>query len=304
MSPGYPGRLVSRAVLLAGVLAISTAAVLIRLCDAPSLVIAAYRLGIASLVVVPVELVRTRGLPSRRDLGWCVLSGLFLSAHFAAWISSLAYTSVASSVVLVTTNPLFVGLFSWWVLREPPGRRTAAGIALGMVGATAIGWGDFRGGAAPLLGDALALLGALAASAYLLTGRVARRRLATHTYVAWTYGCCALFLCAATVAAGLPLGPYPPETLGYLVLLALVPQLVGHTAINWSLAHLTAPTVSVAILGEVVGASLLAWWVLGEVPGLTTVAGGALICTGIVLALGRGETAAVARADIPGPAKP
>jgi drug/metabolite transporter (DMT)-like permease len=286
-----PGRLVSRTVLLVGVLAVSTAAVLIRLCEAPSLVIAAYRLAIASLVVVPAELVRTRALPARRDLGWCVLAGLFLSAHFAAWISSLAYTTVASSVVLVTTNPLFVGLFSWWVLREPPGRRTVAGIVLGMAGAVWIGWGDFQGGPDPLLGDALALLGAAAASAYLLTTRVARRRLATHTYIAWTYGSCALFLLAATVAAGLPLAPYPWETLGFLVLLALVPQLIGHTSINWSLAHLTAPTVSVAILGEPIGASLLAWWVLGEVPGLGTVAGGALICTGIVLALGRGEPA-------------
>lgn len=281
-----PGRLLSRAVLLAGVLAISTSAVLIRLCDAPSLVIAAYRLTFAALVVVPVELARTRTLPTRRDLGWCVLSGLFLSVHFAAWISSLAYTSVASSVVLVTTNPLFVGLFSWWVLGEPPGRRTGAGIGLGMAGAITIGWGDLGGGSAPLLGDALALLGAVAASAYLLTTRVARRRLPIHTYSAWTYGSCAVFLLAATVAAGLPLGPYPVETFGYLVLLALVPQVIGHTAINWSLAHLAAPTVAVAILGEVLGASLLAWWVLGEVPRGPTVAGGALICTGIVLALG------------------
>ena len=283
--------LLTRAVLITGVLAVSTAAVLIRLCDAPSLVIAAYRLAIASLVVVPLELVRTRGLPSRKDLGWCVLSGLFLSAHFAAWISSLAYTTVASSVVLVTTNPLFVGLFSWWVLREPPGRRTVAGIALGMAGAVAIGWGDFSGGTSPLLGDGLALLGAVAASAYLLTGRVARRRLGTHTYIAWTYGSCALFLLAATTVAGLPLAPYPRETIGFLILLALVPQLVGHTAINWSLAHLTAPTVAVVILGEPIGATLLAWWVLGEVPSLATVLGGVLICTGIVLALGRDSTA-------------
>jgi drug/metabolite transporter (DMT)-like permease len=272
-------------VLCAGIAAVSTAAVLIRLADAPPLVIAAYRLGIASAILVPVELAASGRLPARVELGWCALAGFFLAVHFAAWITSLSFTSVASSVVLVTLNPIFVGLLSRWFLRERLSRRTVAGIAVGVTGAALVGWGDFGAGPAPLLGDALALLGALAASAYLLTGRAARRRLGIRTYSTWAYAAAALLLLGAALGAGLPLHPYPAATLGAMALLALVPQLIGHTALNWALAHLSAATVAVVILGEPIGASILAYWILGELPSLSTLAGGGLILAGIGLAL-------------------
>lgn len=287
-SPASHRRAPVRAVLLAGIGAISTAAVLVRLCQAPALVIAAWRLAIAAALLLPFELWRSRSVPARRDLGWCALSGLFLALHFGAWIASLQHTSVASSVVLVSTNPVFVGLGSRWLLHERLGRRTVWGIALAVVGAAVVGWGDFGAGRSPLLGDALALLGAFAASAYLLIGRVVRPRLAVRTYAAWVYAFGALALLAAATLAGLRLFPYPPGTIGALVLLALVPQLVGHTALNWALAHLPAATVAVVILGEPVGASTLAFAILGEVPSASTLAGGACILAGIWLALGAG----------------
>lgn len=285
--------------LIAGVGAISTAAILIRLCQAPSLAIAAYRLAIAAAVLVAYGLARRQGVPPARTLGWCAAAGACLAVHFATWIASLSYTTVASSVVLVTTNPLFVGLLSWWVLGERPDRRTFAGIGLGLVGATVIGWGDFGGGRDPLLGDALALAGALAMSAYLLVGRRARRGVGARAYATWVYSAAALFLLTAAGVAGTPMGPYPRSTYGYLVLLALVPQLLGHTAINWALAHLTAPTVALVILGEPVGASVLAYAVFGEVPPAATVAGGGLILLGIALALVRRGPAPTGRSRSP-----
>jgi drug/metabolite transporter (DMT)-like permease len=281
-----------RAVLLAGIGAVSTAAVLVRLCEAPALVVAVWRLGIAAALLLPVELWRSRAVPARSDLGWCALSGLFLAAHFGTWIASLSYTSVASSVVLVSTNPIFVGLGSRWLLGERLGRRTLWGIGLGVVGTAVVGWGDFGSGPSPLKGDGLALLGALAASAYLLTGRVVRPRLSARTYSAWVYALGALFLLAAAAFGRLPLFPYPASTYGALVLLALVPQLLGHTAINWALAHLPATTVAVVILGEPLGATALAYAVLGEPASASTLAGGACILAGIWLALGVGPNRA------------
>lgn len=276
----------ARLILLTGILAISTAAVLIRQAAAPALVIAAWRLTVAAAVLLPFELARTRRRPPLESLRWCALSGLFLAVHFATWIASLSYTSVASSVVLVTTNPIFVGLASRWLLKEPLSRRTAWGIAVAFGGAVVVGWGDFGAGKAPLLGDALALAGALAASAYLIAGRAARRRLGAGAYAAWTYSFAAALLLAAALGLGLPLAPYPAATVRALVLLALVPQLVGHTALNWALGHLPAATVAVVILGEPVGAGLLAFALLGEAPSAPTLGGGGLILAGVWLALG------------------
>ncbi len=275
-------------VLGVGVAALSTASLWVRLCDAPSLVIAAYRLALASAVLVPVELARSRGnAPQLRDLGWCALSGAFLAVHFATWISSLAYTSVAVSSVLVNTTPLFVAALSWAVLGERPERRTAWGAAVATAGAGVIGWGSGTPASGSLAGAALALAGAAAMSAYLVLGRRVGPGLGTRTYVTWTYGSAAVLLVAAATVAGLPPGPYPRATYGYLLLLALVPQLVGHTAINWALGRMGAATVAVVVLGEPVGATALAALFLGETPSTAVVAGGGLVLAGIWLAAGR-----------------
>ncbi len=285
MSRGLPAG--PALVLGVGVAALSTASLWIRLCDAPSLVIAAYRLALASAVLVPVELARSRGsVHELRDLGWCALSGAFLAVHFATWIASLSYTSVAVSSVLVNTTPLFVAALSWALLGERPDRRTAWGAAVATAGAGVIGWSSGTGAGGSLAGAALALAGALTLSAYLILGRRVGPGLGTRTYVTWTYGSAAVLLVAAATAAGLSPGPYPRATYAYLLLLALVPQLVGHTAINWALGRMGAATVAVVALGEPVGATILAAALLGETPSPATVAGGALVLAGIWLAAG------------------
>ena len=164
-------------VIATGIVAVSFASIFIRLAEAPSLVIAASRLTIASLILAPAVLIKSKDelrALTRQDLLLALLSGLFLGVHFAAWISSLEYTSVASSVVFVSTSPMFVGLASHFLLKERVSRRMFAGIAVSVLGGIIIGYGDFGLGARELFGDLLALVGAAAVSVYLLVGRKLR----------------------------------------------------------------------------------------------------------------------------------
>jgi drug/metabolite transporter (DMT)-like permease len=286
--------------ILIGIAAVSTAAIFIRYAQeagAPSLVIAAYRLGIASLLLAPVAAWRQsaelRGLTGRQ-WGLALASGVFLSVHFGAWISSLAYTSVANSVVLVSTSPLFVAGLAAVALRERPGRTVLVGLALTVAGAAVVALSEAcRGGCPPWQtlasgtgfgGDLLALLGAAAGAVYFTIGRALRPTLSLTTYVFLTYGTAAAGLAAAVLAAGLPVMGYAPQTYAWFGLLALVPQLVGHSAFNWALRYLPATYVSIAVLGEPVGSILLAALLLGEFPSPIQLAGSALILAGIALA--------------------
>lgn len=274
-------------VLTIGVLAISTASILIRLADAPPLVPGAWRTVLAALLLTPWGLpALRRELPalSRRERWLLALAGLLLAAHFATWITSLSYTTVASSVILVTTNPLWVGLASHYLLRERLNRTQALAIGIALLGSVVISYGDLAVSGRALWGDLLALLGSLAISAFMLVGRVLRRRLSTLAYVWPCYGIAGATLLALCLATGQsPLGLSAPSYL-MLVLLALVPQIVGHTAVNWALAVVSPITVTLAILGEPIGSSLLALLVLGEAPPPTALLGGVLILAGIVLA--------------------
>lgn len=273
--------------LVIGVGAASFAAVLIRWAQAPALAIAAYRLGFSAVILLPIAGWRARGelrAVSRRDLALAVLSGFFLACHFALWISSLEYTTVASSVVLVSTNPLWMGLVSP-LLGARVGRRMAVGIGVSVAGGMLIGLGDLSLGSAALLGDALALGGAWAVLGYFLLGRDLQRRLSLLAYVTPVYTSAAVFLVLFALLAGVPLVGYSTQTLFMCLLLALGPQLVGHSSINWSLRHLSPAFVTVATLGEPVGSTVLSLVLLGEVPPLATLAGGALILVGIYLSL-------------------
>ncbi len=277
-------------VVASGVAAVSCAAVLIRLADAPALVIAAYRLGIAGLVTTPLALaVDRRGLRSvsRSQLFWCVASALALSLHFVAWIASLEFTSVASSVALVTTSPLLVALVSRVAFRERLTPAVTGGIALGIVGGVVLAGGDGAAGGGQLYGDLLALVGAAAAGAYFLIGRRVRRDLSNISYIAIVYPASALMLLAAVVITGAPLSGFGARTYLMLALIALVPQLVGHSSLNWALGRVSATLVAVAVMAEPVGATILAWIVLGEAPPPTSVAGGVLALSGVYLAFRR-----------------
>lgn len=293
--------------LLFGILAVSTASTFVRFAQqsAPSLVIAAGRLGFATLVLAPLALTRYRG--SLRALGgrdWALglLAGVFLALHFATWIVSLEYTSVASSVVLVTTSPLWVAVLAPLVLRERVSRETAVGIALAMVGGAVVGiagpGGGGQGGshAAALWGDFLALAGAWMMAGYLLVGRRLRERMPLVPYAFVVYGMAAVVLVAACLATGQIPRPLPGDAWLWIALLALVPQLLGHSTFNWALRHLPAAVVSVGLLGEPVGSAILAYIFLAEAPLPLEMGGAVFILAGIVLAT-RGARAAAERAS-------
>lgn len=274
--------------LIASVAIISSASILIKLADAPVLIIAAYRLGIAALVLAPVTLaVRREHLQalSRRDWLIGAVAGSFLGLHFIAWIASLEYTSVASSVVLVTINPIFVGLGMVVIFRERLHPLLVWGIALSVTGGILIGYSDFQVAGQAIYGDALALLGAVFHSGYLLLGQRLRRRLDLLPYITVVYGMAALLVLVAALVTQQTFTGYAPATYLFMVLLALGPQLLGHTAYNWTLRYVSAAVVAVAILGEPVGASILAYFILDEHLTLLQVGGGALVLIGIYLAL-------------------
>lgn len=272
-----------------GVLAVSVSSILIRLAQneaAPSLVIAAWRLTFAALILLPVCLLWRRdelAALGRAELVPAALSGLMLAAHFATWISSLNYTSIANSTVLVTTSPLWVALASPFVLKERVGRSARIGIGLALLGSVVIALGEGGSGSRPLLGNALALLGALTAAAYLLIGRRLRATVSLLTYITVVYGIAAVVL---LLAAGLrhPLFGYPPVHYLLFLLMALFPQLLGHSSFNWALGYLSAAYVTVTIISEPIGAVILAMLIFQEWPTPLTVAGGALILAGILFA--------------------
>jgi drug/metabolite transporter (DMT)-like permease len=283
-----------RLALVLGIVAVSSGSIFARFAqaDAPSLAIAAFRLSLATLFLLPAAGLRyrreLRELPAR-DWGWLLLSGLFLAVHFATWITSLEYTSVASSVALVSTSPLWVALIAWIAWREPMKASLLAGLGLALAGSAIISVAEAQASisARPFLGNALALSGALAVSGYWLIGRRLRRHLPLVPYVTVVYGSAALLLLTVALFLRQPLTGFKPATYGWFLLLALLPQLLGHSSFNWALGHLPAAYVAVATLGEPIGAALLAFLLLGETPSFLKMMAAALILAGIYLALRR-----------------
>ena len=224
----------------------------------------------------------------RRELGLCMFSGALLAVHFWAWVTSLEHTSVASSTALVTTNPLWVALVSAILLRERPGGAAVAGILLTLAGSVLIFAADASRNpgpeAAPILGNVLALAGAMAASGYLLVGRALRARVSLTAYIWLAYSTAAVLLLAAAMATGVSLMSLPSSAWVFMVALALGPQLIGHTTFNWALRRLTATFVAVAILGEPVGAAILAWLFFEEGFTALQLIGFVLLLAGIFVA--------------------
>jgi len=279
-----------RAGLAVAVLAVSTSAILVRWSSAPAVVAACYRVLLTVLLVAPVALARRGGSLSAlsgRQVVAAAATGVALAVHFAAWFESLAWTSVAASVTLVQTQPLFVAVGAWALLDERVTRRTALGIAVAVAGAVGMSLGDLLGGSAvgarPLYGNALAVVGAVMAAAYVLAGRSLRQQLPLFPYVTVVYAVAGVCLLGLVVAAGHPVGGYPAHEWGLFLAMAVGPGLLGHTVLNWSLAHVESSVVSVTLLGEPVGSALLALLLLAEVPTSWTVAGGAVVLVGIVV---------------------
>ncbi|MGD8790832.1 MAG: DMT family transporter [Burkholderiales bacterium] len=281
------------AVLGIGVAIVSTASILIRYAQADgasSALIAAGRLTIAALIMAPFALSRA-GAELRRirrkDLLLCAASGLLLAVHFWTWTASLEFTSVANSTVLVTTNPVWVALLSAWLLHEQPGKVQVAGVALTLIGTLLIFVAETSHNdpaSAPLLGNCLALTGALAASGYLLIGRGLRSNLSLLSYVWLAYSFAAIGLIVAALADGAPIGSVSFNAWLFIAALALGPQLLGHTSFNWALRRLSATFVAVSILGEPIGSALLAWWLLDEGFVPLQLAGFVVLLCGILVA--------------------
>ena len=269
-----------------GITAISFASIFIRLADAPAITIAAYRVALAALALGPffaLKQATLRKTLDRKTALATVLSGCFLAMHFVFWITSLQMTSVASSVALVSTTPLFVALFSYSLLRQRPEFRLGLGIVFTTVGSFFVAGTDFSLSTRAMWGDLLAIGGAVMAAGYLMAGQFVQRSLDLTSYIFGAYGTAALVLLPCCYFSGTPLTGFSDETYLMLVLLALVPQLIGHTTFNWTLKFLQPSAVSILILGEPIGASILAFLFFREGVGRLKGVGLFIVGVGIVL---------------------
>ena len=259
-------------ILALGVISVSFAAIFIRLAEAPPLVIAAYRLVIASAVLIPVTLTKSGGLPkgiSKTDALLVLLSSIFIALHFALWITSLSYTSIASSVVIVTSHPIFVAIISYFLWGERLTRISILGIAVALGGVVLINYGGFILSPEAIFGDILALLAAISMGVYLIIGRQLRSRINILPYLTAIYTGAAVLLLLAALFSGYSLFNYSGTTYAMFLLLALIPQLIGHSSLNLAVRLMPVTLVSVGILGEPVLAIVLGYMILGE--GITTI---------------------------------
>jgi drug/metabolite transporter (DMT)-like permease len=289
LAEGTYDRLTLPAVLV-GVLAVGAAAIFIRLAGAPALGIAFWRCALGVLALLPLAALRRESVPKGRDLRVGVVAGIALGAHFGTWIASLDYTTVAASVVLVSTTPVFVAVAAYLLFGERTSVVSFAGIALAIAGTALIAGGGSGSGNTALFGNVLALVGAVAMAVYVLIGRSLRTGgVGAIPYSIVGYSVAALALLPVARVSGVQLWGYSATTWFWLFVITLGPQLLGHTVLNWALEYVRAAIVSGAILAEPVIAALLAWLVLSEKPGLATLLGGLVVLAGLYLLL-RGNT--------------
>ncbi|MBK4730991.1 DMT family transporter [Oxynema sp. CENA135] len=279
-----------------GVLAVSTAAIFIRLTlEAAgtrgigfSLVMAATRLTIASLLLAPAWRNLKPARLEKAAIAQAALAGVFLALHFAGWIASLSYTSIAASTTIVTMNPIWVSLLSWWIYKDKPTKMTAIGIAIALMGGMAIGLGDsggLYGGSNPILGDLLALLGSWTISIYLLLAKsVQSRGMGIGPYSAIVCTCAALVLLPMPFVFQTSYFGYPTEVYFYILLMALIPQMIGHTSLNWAVRWTSPTLVALAVLFEPVASSFLGFLVFNEVPGISVLIGAIVLLFGVAIA--------------------
>lgn len=304
MDKKIPSQVTIAIAIAIAILAVSTSSIFIRLAqkETPSLVIAALRLTFATILLAPYALVRNRKeirSLTKTDLFLCILSGFFLALHFSSWITSLEYTSITSSVVLVSTGPLWVAILSPFLLKEPLSKNTIRGLILALLGGLIIAAGSYCKWdgiivcannasslkTASILGGFLALLGAISVSGYLIIGRKLRTRISLVTYAFIVYGFSAVILLIITIFSGKSFFGYSITNYFWIFLLALIPQIIGHSTYNWALKFLPATLVAVGTLGEPIGSTILAFFILKETPGLFELFGAFFILLGISISL-------------------
>ncbi|OUM83848.1 MAG: EamA family transporter [Caldibacillus debilis] len=273
-------------VIAFGVFSVSTSAVLVKLAEAPAGVIAFYRLFFSVLLMLPVVLTRNLkdiGGFSLKDLFLSAVSGIFLAFHFILWFESLNYTSVASSTVLVTLQPLFSFAGTYLLYKERITFRTIVSGMVAIFGSILISWGDFNISGEALFGDVLALIACALITGYLLFGQSVRKRVSLFPYTFVVYSISSVTLWIYVWANGQSFYPYRPQDWIYFLLLAVFPTLLGHTLFNWSLKWVSTNVISMAILFEPVGAALLAFFILGETLKWTQIIGGLIVLSGLFL---------------------
>ncbi|MCB4204674.1 DMT family transporter [Deferribacterales bacterium Es71-Z0220] len=255
-------------ILLSGVISISFAAIFVRFCDdVPPLMIATYRLIFASIIIISVFKFKHYTIHSitRKDFILSIISGTILSVHFYTWFTSIKLTSIASSVVLVTTSPIFVGILSFFLLKEKQNLNIIIGIALSIIGSIVLTMGDININDAlnfdknALIGDIFAIIGAIAAAIYMMIGSKVRENLDIIPYITITYTASALTLLLISLLSGQTFLGYKPSSYTFMFLLAVIPQLIGHTSLNWALKHLKSSMVAIVTLGEPIGAAVLGY---------------------------------------------
>ncbi|OQY44356.1 MAG: hypothetical protein B6242_12960 [Anaerolineaceae bacterium 4572_78] len=300
--------------LFIGICIAATSAILVRMAQmegVPSMSITSWRLIFAVTLLTPfvwyhngAELRQLQ----RNEIKLGIISGIFLAVHLATWIASLALTSVASSTVLVTTNPLWIAIIAFVLWREKPSSYIMLGLGFALIGSVLIAFSDGQvfvidftqqtiqlnwqaliypegKGETALLGDVLALIGAVAVACYFLIGRNLRRRLSNISYVWLAYTSAMVTIVIATMLSGFPLFGYTPIAYLWLLLVAVGPQLMGHTIFNWSLAHLSAIFIALAILGEPIGSAILAYFIFNETFAIVQLIGFVLLLFGIAIGI-------------------
>jgi drug/metabolite transporter (DMT)-like permease len=274
--------------LIVGVLAVSASAIFVKFSDAPSGVIAFYRLLFSVLFMLPVFLmkyVKELALISKRDWIYATLAGVFLAFHFILWFESLNYTSVASSTVLVTLQPLFAFVGTFLFFKERFTLKAILCAVAAIVGSVIISWGDFQVSGTALFGDILALLACALVTAYLMFGQSVRKRISLITYTFVVYSISSIVLLLYVLIVGESLYPYPKNEWWNFILLALIPTLLGHSLFNWAIKWISTSIISMAILFEPVGATILAYYLLSEKVLFTQIIGGSIVIVGISLFL-------------------
>lgn len=298
-------------ILFIGVLAASTGAIFVRLAQGEgirSIEIAAYRLLFSTIVLLPFALLRSRQeykSISRRTILWCILGGFILSLHFASWITSLEYTSIASSVVLVTTTPIWIGLFSVVFQHEKLTTPFIYGLILSLMGGLIIALSEecslsIKGvvcgsgaaeATAPLFGNFLALIGSWMAAGYLLIGKKVQKSILITPYITIVYGVAAIFLTGMSLLSGSDFFSFQKGGLIWLIGLAIFPQLIGHTSFNWSLKHFSPSYVSIALLAEPIGSTIFGLFIFKEIPSAMKLGGALVLLAGIfIVSLNQSKT--------------
>lgn len=272
--------------IIVGVFSVALSAIFVKMTSADSGVTAFYRMLFSILIMSPVFFLKyTHEIKklSKRDWAFTTIAGVFLAFHFILWFESLNYTSVASSTVLVTLQPLFAFAGTYFFFKEKLSLKTLVAGAIAISGSVMIGYGDFKVSGSALFGDLLALIACALITAYLLFGQDVRKRLSLVTYTFVVYGISTITLFFYIIFKGESFGPYPASEWMWFLLLALIPNLLGHTLFNWALKWVSTNVISIAILFEPIGAAILAYFILGEYLSLSQIVGGSIVLAGIML---------------------